>query len=193
MSNANLRLHAALFACLALLTSQTGCTTALKQAYYEVRGAKGDVVLVNNFETQKLLQYQAVEVEPVATTLTPRVCPPELKRAFNRYLGDLPGLISEHYPGGSPKLTGAGEIIYFQPKGLLGPAFFLTRMEFRNDAGEKVIDALVRVESKSFRDGDEEDIAEAGANGLAEFLLKPKKEEAKRQAEEAARRENARD
>lgn len=172
-------------ALLALLLTQTGCTTALKQAYYEVRGAKGDVVLVNNVSPDVVLKYESVEVEPVTTTLTPKVCPRLLVNAFNRDLKKMPEYTAAHYSGGGPKLTGKGEILYFQPKGLLGPALFLTRLKFY-DGSEVVIDAILRVESKSFRDGDEEDIAEAGAKGLAEFFLKPKEKEAKRKAEAEA-------
>ncbi|MCG3128905.1 MAG: hypothetical protein CHACPFDD_03801 [Phycisphaerae bacterium] len=151
-----------------------GCTTVIKQAYYEVRGAHGKVNLVNDVEAATLLPYVSLKFEPATTTLGEKLCPPVVLEEFDR-AGDAASLaVTEELPGGAPGLTVATEVVYFKKKGLFSGAQCLARVKAR-DAARLVLDAVVEVESRAFRAGDEDDLAEASVKALADYVSKQKK------------------
>jgi len=152
-----------------LLVSLSGCTTALKQAYYEARGAKSKIIPVTDLEQDALLKYRSVRFEPATTTVGDRICPLELRRSYDRHTTELASELREFYPGGDPGLRVASEILYFQKKGLLSGSQCLTRVQMR-EGEQLVVDAIVRTESKSFREGGEDALAESNVKALGKFL-----------------------
>ena len=158
---------------LLLVLPLVGCTTAAKQAFYEVRGAEAKVLLARALDEDALLAYQAVHFEQPTSPFAPRICTPSLLRKYNDSCRDLqPELIGE-YPGGEPALRISSEILFFQEKGLLGSAMCLTRVQMR-DQDRLVVDSIVLAESESFREGGETAMAQASAKAIGKFLKKCK-------------------
>lgn len=152
-----------------------GCTTVLKQAYYEVRGAKARVVMVEDRDPALLEGVKSVRFEPATTLIGPKITPPALLRAYDAAVQRVAGdLRKEAYPGGEPALTVRSDMIYAQTKGLMSGALCLTRVRMTADDGG-ALDVLVKAESKSFRAGGEDDLASAAAEALGRFLREKKR------------------
>jgi len=161
--------RALLAALAAVCLTQIGCTTAIKQAYYELRGASANVLLNELIPPSALEPFDSVRFEPVTTSLTARLVPRKLLTEYDRFAANAPTQLADCFPGSTRTLVVASDVLYFQEKGLLSPAMMLTRVHLR-DGGRVVADTVVRVESKAFRDGGEDDIAEAAIRGLSKFL-----------------------
>jgi len=144
-----------------------------KQALYEVRGAKAEVVLNNEVEPGVLEPYRSIEFTPVTTSLSPRLCPPELLETYDQTARMLPEELAGEYPGGEPRLVADSEVIFFQRKGIMSQAQMLTRLRLR-DGQRLVVDAIVKCESKAFREGGVHDLAETTVKGLRKWLRKQK-------------------
>lgn len=176
MNRARLAASAALS--VALLLALSGCSRAIKQAYYEFRGAKSEIILISDFDQDPLGPYRSVRFEPVTTTVGDKICPPRLRRYYDQHARELLADLRAFYPGGDPALRIASEILYFQHKGLLSGAECLTRVRMHDDADQRlVLDAIVRTESKSFRAGDESALAESNVKAIGKLLKKRKLEE----------------
>ncbi len=169
----HVRLTAGIMTTALTFAGLTGCGvgSAAKQVYYEIRGAKTEIMLVSDFSGQTLKPFRDVRIGTVTTTLSPRICPPKLVRYYNEYLAKLPEQLREVYPGGEPVLLVNGELLYYQPKGLLSGALSLLRVRMIDQRDQHVVvDAIVRTENKSFREGGRHNIAESAAQGLEKFL-----------------------
>jgi len=153
------------------LLPQTGCLSVLKLGIQEVRGASADVLTVVDLPDGALALYRGLEFEPATTTAGPVICPPALLSAYDRAAAETRRELARVFPGGEPSLRVAGEILYFQKKGLLSAAQCLTRLKILG-GGELLADAIVRAESKAFREGDEEALAEASLKAVRRFLLR---------------------
>ena len=107
------------------------------------------------------------------------LCPPRLRSEYDRAARELEAELREDYPGGEPTLNIASEILYFHEKGIMSGAECLCRVRF-DRAGMQVADAIVRSESKSFREGGSGALAEACVEAIGKFLRKctPHEEEA---------------
>lgn len=151
------------------LLSATGCTSVAKRAFYEFRGAQGTLTFITEPAAEDLDGCGAVAFEPAATTLGPRICPPELLPGYNAAAQSLAAELAEHYPGDEPTLTIASDIIYFRKKGLLGDAELIVRVRLRKN-GEQVGDGLLVVNSKAFREGGADDLSAAAIKALGKFL-----------------------
>lgn len=154
-----------------LLPWLTGCMSVAKQAFYELRGAKAEVVL--NGHAADLQPYASVEFTPVTTTLSDRLCPRDVIAAYDRYLRALPRELEVAYPGGEPRLTLDSEVMYFQSKGIMSQAQMLTRVRMRT-GDHLLVDAIVKCESKAFREGGGDDLAETSVKALGKWLRKQK-------------------
>lgn len=159
-------LLAMLMACAA---AACGCTTAAKQALYELRGARGKLIWVSAPHTERLGRVRGLRFEPATTSIGDRLCPPAFRAAFDRRVAERLAALGEIYPGGAPVLRIESDVLYFQKKGLLSEAQALTRVRMHDDIG-LLADGIVRVESRSFRAGDEEDLAEETADTIVRFL-----------------------
>jgi hypothetical protein len=155
------------------LPAWTGCTTVAKQAFYELRGAKAEVVLNSEPADVDLEPYVAVEFAPATTTLSDRLCPREVIAAYDRHARALTRDLLEAYPGGEPRLVLDSEVLFFQSKGIMSQAQMLTRVRMRD--GERLVaDAIIKCESKAFREGGGKELAETSVKGLAKWLRKQK-------------------
>jgi hypothetical protein len=158
------------------LVGLTGCFTAVKTAFYEARGAKGEVLLNEPIEPLAFEEYQGVTLAPVETDLGERLCPPRALDTYNRHARVVEEKLKEVFPGGSPALRVESEILYVRKKGLLGSAQLLMRVQIRDDS-RVVTNVLVNTESKAFREGSADDLAETSVDTLSEFLIKHKRGE----------------
>ena len=156
---------------LVLCPGLAGCTTVAKQAFQEFRGARSKVLLTHNLAPDALLGYQTVRFASATTTIGDELCPPELRRQYDRFVAELALTLRDEYPGGQPTLLVSPEILYFQEKGLLSGAECLARVRMKDDTSQKlVVDAIVRTESKAFRAGGERALAESSVKAVGEFL-----------------------
>lgn len=153
----------------AALVPLTGCLTILRQGFQEVRGARAEVLTIDDVPGQPLAGYRSLEFEPATTTAGPRICPPELLEAYDRAANDSQRHLRELFPGGGPALRVGSEILYFQKKGLLSAAQCLTRLRVYGE-DRLLVDAIVRAESQAFREGDERALAEASWKAVRRFL-----------------------
>lgn len=154
-----------------LLFPLAGCSRAITQTYYEMRGAKSDILLISRFEHDTLRPYQSLRFEPATTTVGDRICPPRLLRYFDEHLAEAARDLHEIYPGGEPSLSISNEVIYSQKKGLLSGSMCLARVKMRDaDDRHLVVDAIVLTESKSFREGGRRELAESSVKALHKFL-----------------------
>ena len=169
-----MRASARIAACVLLvagLTLSAGCTTAAKRAYYEIRGAKGEIRLIDDLTREEFAGYQSLRFEPATTTIGPKLCPRTLRQAYDHYAHRLVDDLREDFPGGEPALAISTDVLYFQKKGLLGAAQLLCRVRFREN--DRVVgDALVNVASKGFREGAADDLAETAVETIGKFLGK---------------------
>jgi len=159
-----------------LLIAQTGCVTAAKTAYYEIRGAKVKVVpartdVPRTQITDIFAPYQSFSFQPATTTLGSHLCPPKVISAYNEAARALPSdpEVMAEFPGGGSTLTISSDIEFFESKGLLGSALMFTRVHFR-DGGRDVLDALVITKSSSFREGGRTALATETVEGIGDFL-----------------------
>ena len=172
---------------LAAALSLSGCTTMAKQAFYEFRGAKGSIHFIQpGVEPELFTRFRAVRFEPVTTSIGPYLCPPKLRGEYDDAARELETKLKEYYPGGEPGLTVSGEILYFQRKGIMSGAECLSRVRFTED-GDLVADAIVHVESKSFREGGTSALAETSVQTVGKLLKQaqaPEEEDADEQQAE---------
>ncbi len=154
---------------MAWASATCGCATAAKQALYELRGARGKLIWISAPQTERLGRVRGLRFEPATTSIGDRLCPPAFRTAFDRRVAEQLAALREIYPGGAPVLRIEPDVLYFQKKGLLSEAQALTRVRMRDDVG-LLADGIVRVESRSFRAGDEEDLAEETADTIVRFL-----------------------
>ncbi len=155
---------------LVLLLPLCGCMSAVKQAYYEVKGAEGDVRLLNDMAPEALRTFGAVQFTPVTTALPPRYCPPAVLEEYDRCARLAVTALKPHFPGAGPALTIDSELLYSQGKGLLSAGLLITRLRMRDEQGNLVVDALLRSESKSFREGRGEHLAASSIEALIRWL-----------------------
>jgi hypothetical protein len=156
------------------LLGTTGCFTAVKQVYYEARGAKADIRFGVEPPLSALKSAQSVKFLPVHSTLPERLCSPSLLRTYDNEAHQTEDELKASYPGGSPQVAVDCEFLYGQSKGLLSGGLLLTRVKFQSD-GSVIGDAVVRAESKSFREGGESALMRAALKAVRDFLEEPKK------------------
>ena len=100
---------------LAMLTlATTGCTTALKQAYYGARGADGKFYELKVVDPDVLAAYKAVRVEPFTNELGEHV-PEKVVNAINELAPKTIFQANIFYPDGKTLVVN-GKIIHFTGK-----------------------------------------------------------------------------
>lgn len=160
------------------LVPLSGCMRAASQAYYELRGAKAEVKLVQDIDDVLLRSYQQIVFQPATTTAGQDICPSSLLSKYDRNAREQLRDVSGEFPGGSPSLEIASEILYFQEKGIFSSAECLVRIRGR-DGGKLVLDAIVKAESKAFTSGGESALSGACAKAVCRFLEERKKKRTK--------------
>lgn len=180
---------AGLLVLLVAVLPAAGCMTAAKQAYFEMRGAQGEVLALTEPVVADSHSFGSLEFLPATTTVSDRVVPPELLTAYNRRAPRIIEDVEAAYLPGDRRLSIMTDVTYFQSKGLLSPAMLLARVYFR-DGDRLVQDTIVKVESKAFRAGDEKDLADAALNavrGHVAAFLEPRDAADRKQRESALR------
>lgn len=170
------RLHrsVALFIGLVILLAASGCSTIAKQTFYEMRGAEGKVIPNAPLGPTELAPYNGLQFEPVTTRLSTRIVPRPVLTAYDRQARLVSAAFASEY-GGTPSLRAETEILFMQEKGILSQAQLLTWVQLF-DGSQLKLDAVVKTESKSFRAGGEDDLAEAACRALTDLIADHKKE-----------------
>ena len=161
MANVRLALIALLIP-LALLN--TGCFTLAKQAYSEVRGARGDFRLIAE---HALPRRFTVEFTPATSTMGALV-PGAVLYAYDHCANQAGARIYMLRTDGEPLVINS-ELIYYQSKGIFSAAQLLARVRMRSGETE-VVDGLAVAESSSFRQGGEDALAQAAVDAIARYL-----------------------
>lgn len=176
----------------ALISSLTGCTTLIKQAYYEIHGAGAEIKLNEDMGDRTLLNYKSVRFMPLERAVGERIVPAAFVQSYDHTSAEVIVDLKGDYPGGEPSLTVKSEVLYFQAKGMLSSALALTRV--RIFASEKqIIDAMVLAETKAFREGSgDESLAAATVNAIGKMLSTRKNPETYDEKEEQEREEKER-
>ncbi len=103
----------------AAVLASTGCTTALKQTYYGVTGAKGKFYEVKVVDSGVLATYRSIKVEKFTNELGERV-PPKVIAEVNERTPQMVADAELFYPDGK-SLVVKGRIVHFTGKsGLKG-------------------------------------------------------------------------
>jgi hypothetical protein len=156
-----------------MVVSLSGCTTALKQAYYEFRGADAKLVPVQRTAAGALDPINSVRFLPPTSTTSPLVVTPTVLRTYETASQRAESLLNSHLPGGNPMLTIDSELIFLQEKGLLSSGMLLVRIKM-TEGGRLVADGISQAETKSFRKGGEDDLAKVAAGAVAKYIAEQK-------------------
>lgn len=166
---------AAVFGLAALTLGSVGCSTVAKQAWYEVRGAKAELILNHPVGERALADYQGVRFMPATTDLSQRLLERDALQRYDRTVAKKQEELQDVYPGGQPELVISTDVLHAKKKDLLGAAQVLARVKMR-DGERVVVDAILNVQSHSFREDKPGELAEVGAREIAKFLRKQKGE-----------------
>lgn len=147
------------------MVSSTGCFTAAKQALAEVRGAQASVEPIS---TAARGSAAAVHFRP-ARTEAGGAAVASAAAAFDAAARQVEQEINAG-AGTGDAVEVDTKILYFRERGLFGTGLLLAHVQAMQRSGSPVLDAFVRVETKSFRAGDLADMAEAMAKDTARFL-----------------------
>lgn len=153
---------------LALLVLNAGCgaSTAMsvgKYAFAELKGAKGELIPIRE-GSDAALQTAALDFKPAQTTSGARLAPATLLRAVDA----AASRVAAQTQGRAKQLGVETDVVYFQSKGLSSGAMLLARMTFRSGA-EVVAEYMGKVESESFRAGNEDALAQALLDAVAKM------------------------
>lgn len=152
-----------------LLALNTGCTTLLKQGYYEARGARGEVQPNMELAADALASYRSVEFKPAHTFLSEQLCPRKTLNRYDEYAREAERAMNPELGDATPTLVVDTEIFHVRVKDLLKAAQFLARLRMY-DGDLLVVDAILNVQSQSFREGDERDLAKAAFKSIRKFI-----------------------
>ncbi len=156
------------------LVPATGCSSAIKQAIREVRGATAEVKPVTTPDALEIQKYRELVFAAPTTTLSEDLCPPKLFTGFDEAIRDedLVKSLAESFPGGEPRLRVSSEIQYFQSKGLMSSGLMLARVRMEGEGGRLVLDAVVKTESGAFTRGAEGALSAGMVRGIVKYLAK---------------------
>ena len=163
---------------LVCLVGLNGCTTVAKRTFKEAMGAEGKVLEVRGVSTATLRTYKAVKVGNVTNEIAP-LCSQGQYLALRAALPEAFAELKEQFPGGQPEVSVDVAIQYVQRGGTLssivGPdQYLIGRVYLRGNEPEPVSELIVVAHSEAMRTGDKE-LAEAAAEGIAEYLEKKHK------------------
>lgn len=152
------------------LVPLSGCSRAIKQVYYEFRGAKAKIHPIREVEPAVFAPYKSLSFEPATTTAGDEICPPSLLREYDLAGRDVVEALADRFPGGPPTLRITSELLFFQKKGIFSVAEVLTRVRMA-DGDRTVFECLVKSESKALTKSGEDDLSRACAKALGDFLI----------------------
>lgn len=147
----------------------TGCSTIVKQAVSELRGPQARLLLDPAPASAALAAFNAVRFSSATSSLGPRLCPASVAPAYDASAREAEQALASRFPGGAPELRIDAELIFFQEKGILSAAELIARIRLRDDA-RTLADGIVKVESSSFRAGDEAALAREAVKEIRKYL-----------------------
>lgn len=109
--------RATLLGLVGLAFGSSGCMTAVKQAYYGVRGAQGEFYEVQVVKPAQLATYRSIRVESFTNELGPHL-PAEVIREINEHTPEAVAGKNLFYSSGK-KLVVTGQIVHFTGKSAL--------------------------------------------------------------------------
>ncbi len=148
----------------------SGCSRAIKQVYYEFRGAKAKIHPIHEVEPAVFAAYKSLSFEPAVTTAGDEICPPTLLSEYDLAAREVVTELAQQFPGGPPTLQITSELLFFQEKGIFGGAEVLTRVRMA-DGDQTVFECLIKSESKALTGSGEDDLSQACAKALGDFLI----------------------
>ena len=155
-----------------------GCSRAIKQVYYEFRGAKAKIHPVREADPSVFAPYKSISFSPATTQSGELICPPSLLSEFDRAASEVVAELATQFPGGEPTLRISTDILFCQRKGAFSVAEVLARI--RMTGGDKTIfECLVKSESKALTQRGEDDLSRACAKALGDFLIEQKDDAAR--------------
>jgi len=185
------RLIPALF--VLMITTQTGCTTALKRAFVEAAGESSEARVVPG-STIHYKSYKAVEIAPIRSDID-RLVDPAFLRTLPLHLrtaltqrGD--GDAEPPFPGGSPTLRIEPEISWYHVPGSLGDILGKNKYAvvlYWLYAEDRPLGKVMVVTKSGASRTDGGDLAESNTRELADWFLEP--DEKKREQMQKAREE----
>lgn len=152
------------------LLSCTGCFTAARQAFSEVRGAQATVEPISasgSFPAANIAQvrFRPPRTEAPGGSGTPGTLVTAFESAARKAEADF----NRGSASGGRTVEVDTKLIYFRERGLLGSSLLLARVQ-AHEAGRTLLDAFVHTETQSIRDGDVEGMTRAVVEGVAKYL-----------------------
>ncbi len=140
----------------------------------EIFGARGDCKVVREASSVGFAQYKAIRIGTVDNDIG-TLCDPEMIDALREALAELPDQLTDTFAGQDPALTIHATVIWHQPGGgvraVLGDdAICIVRTKLRAPEDEAVADLRLIASSSAITRSTNEDLAEALAKALAEYL-----------------------
>ncbi|MGE0480426.1 MAG: hypothetical protein AB7Q17_08135 [Phycisphaerae bacterium] len=162
-----------------------GCSTLVKQAVSELRGPQAKLLLDPAPTSAAFAAVNAVRFSNATSSLGPRLCPASVAPAYDAAAREAEQALASRFPGGPPELRIDAELIFFQDKGILSAAELIARIRMRDD-GRTLADGIVKVESSSFRAGDETALAREAVREIRKYLesQRPTRDEKSQPAED---------
>ncbi len=155
-----------------------GCSRAIKQVYYEFRGAKAKIHPMRETDPSVFAPYKSISFTPATTRSGQLICPPSLLSEYDRAASEVVSELETQFPGGEPTLQISSDILFCQRKGAFSVAEVLARIRMA-DGDKTVFECLVKSESKALTQRGEDDLSRACAKALGDFLIERKKDAAK--------------
>ena len=155
----------------------SGCSSAVKQVYYEFRGAKATIHAVREVDRGVFAPYKSLSFAPATTQSGEDICSPSLLREYDIAARNVIETLADVYPGGPPTLQITSDLLFFQEEGIFGAAEVLTRVRMA-DGERTIFECLVKSESKAISKSGHDDLSQACAKALGDFLVEQKQETA---------------
>jgi hypothetical protein len=155
-----------------LIVPSSGCLRLAKQGLAEVRGAQARRIMVSDYEPAMLADFEAVQFDPVTSSLPSRLVDPAVRTAFDAAYRQAAGSddFQAEFGGGGPALRVSTEIQYLQKLGVFRDGLCISRVRM-HDGARLVLDLLVKASNESLRAGDTEKLAKASAESVVELLV----------------------
>lgn len=158
-----------------LALTTTGCTTILKQTYNEIRGAQGKLYHITQTERcPEIGLYDSVRFAPPENYCGTMICPPTMLESYESVAQTRLHEYRDVFQGGTPQLTVQSTFLFGEQKDLLGIGEGLVRVRIFGEGQTLLVDALCRVVTQSFRKADYEDLGEAAAETVVDYLAEQK-------------------
>jgi len=158
---------------IAIAAGNLGCMTLAKQGFKEMRGARGKTLEIHALNRETVAACRSVHVGEIVNEIGDW-CPPDMVLGLQQSLPERLAELDEELGGGSPRLYVDLHIQYAQKGGgiraVLGKDQYLVgRVYLRDDGGARVAELVTVAHSEAISTGDE-DMGEAAAEAIADYV-----------------------